>query len=373
MPSLRGGGAERTLINLLKKIDPDRYEIDLLVVSKLGPYVNEVPDFVEATYLFKNDITARVFGYLHRRFDISGFLKWKMKRVKKTYDVGISFLDTNFTDMLFYTDKIEKRIAFIHSSYRTHENYERFYGREEYNRKLREDRYSRLDALYFVSDDAMEEFVDVLGEYPNMGVVYNLMDREAVIRKSESPFELKSNGIFSFSAAGSLMEVKGFDRLIRAAAIARDEGFEFAVHLAGAGPEEESLKKLIREHNLGETVYMYGFLSNPYPLMKKSDVFVMSSISEALPTVLCEAMILGVPALVTNCSGCRGLVDRGEYGLMAEQEDRDLAEKMMQYMDRPELLHHYRRKSLERAELFDDDKVLQTYYKIFDGKEPEFA
>lgn len=373
MPSLRGGGAERTLINLLQRIDPGRYEIDLLVVSKKGPYVDEVPDFVKVTYLFENDFIARACGYLHRSFNISGFLERKMKAIDKTYDVGISFLDTNFTDMLFYTDRIKKRIAFIHSSYRTHENYDRFYSREEYNRKLRKDRYSQLDAIYFVSEDSMEEFIEVLGEYPNMGVVYNLMDQDAVIRKSGKPFNMKDEGIFSFSAAGSLMEVKGFDRLIRAAAIARDERYEFNIHLAGAGPEEENLERLIREYNLGESVYLYGFLSNPYPLMKKSDVFVMSSISEALPTVLCEAMILGVPSLVTNCSGCRGLVNNGEFGLMAEQDDYDLANKMMQYIDRPELLDHYRKKSLERAKLFDDDKVLMTYYDIFDGKEPELA
>lgn len=371
IPSLRGGGAERTLINLLQRIEAEQYEIDLLVISKIGPYVNQVPDYVEVNYLFKNDFIARICGLLHRCFDISYILERKMKSLDKTYDVGISFLDTNFTDMLFYTERIRKRIAFVHSSYRTHENYERFYSRENYNKKLRKNRYSRLDAIYFVSEDSMEEFTEVLGEYPNMGVVYNLMDREAVKRKSRESFQLKRKEVFSFSAAGSLMKVKGFDRLIRAAAIARDEGYKFVIHLAGTGPEEQNLKRLIRENNLGETVYLYGFLSNPYPLMKQSDVFVMSSISEALPTVLCEAMILGVPTLVTNCSGCRGLVDRGEYGLMAELDDQDLSEKMMQYMDRPGLLDHFRKKSLERAELFEDERILEIYYDIFDGNLPE--
>jgi glycosyltransferase involved in cell wall biosynthesis len=164
------------------------------------------------------------------------------------------------------------------------------------------------------------------------------------------------------------MEVKGFDRLIRAAAIVRDNGYWFAVHLAGAGQEESNLRQLINKLNLNETVFLYGFLSNPYPLMKKSDVFVMSSLSEALPTVLCEAMILGLPTLVTNCSGCRGLVDEGKYGLMAEQDDTDLAVKMKKYMDQLDLLNHYSQKSIERSKLFDDDKILKSYYKIFEGE-----
>lgn len=373
MPSLRGGGAERTLVNLLQKIDPDRYEIDLLVISKKGPYVQQVPDYVNVSYLCKNDFLARTLSYLYIRFGHRWFFEKEMRKIDKKYDVGISFLDCYVTDLLFMTKQIEKRIAFVHSSYRTHENYERFYGQPKLNRRLRAERYARLDAIYFVSEDSMKEFIEVMGAYPEMGVVYNLIDGEAVIRKSEEPFKLLKNGTFSFSAVGSLMEVKGFDRLIRAAAIAKDKGYSFAIHLAGTGVEEEKLRTLICELGLEEEVFLYGFMSNPYPLMKQSDVFVMSSKSEALPTVLCEAMILGVPTLVTNCSGCRCLVDQGEYGLMAEQDDHDYAEKMMRYMDEPDLLKQYGEKSLERAKIFDDEKVLNSYYSIFDGKDFEYS
>jgi len=90
----------------------------------------------------------------------------------------------------------------------------------------------------------------------------------------------------------------------------------------------------------------------------------MSSVSEALPTVLCEAMILGKPTLVTNCSGCRELVDHGIFGIMAEQDDNDLAEKMIQYLSIPEFIDYYHKKSLERALLFDDSQILAEYYRI---------
>lgn len=101
--------------------------------------------------------------------------------------------------------------------------------------------------------------------------------------------------------------------------------------------------------------------------MKIGDVFVMSSISEALPTVLCEAMILGKPVVVTNCSGCRELVDEERYGLMAEQNDESLADKMSQYIQQEELVKYYAQKSGERADIFDTEKVIQAYYKIFNS------
>jgi len=372
IPSLRGGGAERTLINLLHKIDYNRYEVDLVVVSKIGPYIDDVPDEVDVSFLYRNNFLVRVLGYLHRTYNIEWFFKRKMSKINKEYDLGICFLDSNFTDLLFYTDSIDKRVAFVHGSYLTHSNYEKFYRFKAYRKKLKDNRYAGLDGIYFVSHDSMSDFSKLFGEYPEMGVVYNMIDKEAVVKKSEKKTAL-SFDTFTFSAAGSLIPIKGFGRLVRAARIVRDKGYDFKVYLAGAGPEEEKLKQMISEYKLEDTVIMTGFLSNPYPLMKNSDVFMMSSVSEALPTVLCEAMILGVPTLVTNCSGCRGLVEGGEYGLMAEQDDHDLAEKMMRFMDNPKLLIHFQEKSQERAELFDDERILQAYYDIFDGKEPVFS
>jgi len=366
IPSLRGGGAERTLINLLHKIDYDYYEVDLVVVSKMGPYINQVPDHVKVIYLFKSNFLVRVLGYIHRSLDIDWFFRRKMAALKKAYHVGISFLDSNYTDLLFYTGTIDTRVAFVHGSYMTHTNYEKLYKFDHYREKIKRNRYSRLDGIYFVSHDSMSDFVELFGEYPEMGVVYNMIDREAVLRKSRLETGPIADGPFTFASAGSLMPIKGFDRLIRAAKIVRDNGYSFKLHIAGSGPEEERLKRMIREFDLDEIIKLHGFVENPYPLMKSSDVFVMSSVSEALPTVLCEAMILGVPSLVTNCSGCRGLVEGGEYGLVAEQDDQDYADKMMLLIDNPALLDHYADKSLQRAELFDDERILQTYYNIFD-------
>lgn len=371
IPSLRGGGAERTLINLLHKVDYDVYEVDLIVLSKLGPYIDQVPEELNVTYLFENNFLVRVLGYMHRSFNIDWLFRKKMAAIDKAYDVGISFLDSNYTDLLFYLDTIDKRVAFVHGSYLTHTNHEKFYKFDHYREKIKKNRYSRLDGIYFVSHDSMSDFVELFGEFPEMGVVYNMIDREAVLRKSRLETGPIADGLFSFTAVGSLMPIKGFDRLIRAAKIVRDNGYSFKLHIAGSGPEEERLKQMINEFGLDETVKLHGFVKNPYPLMKSSDVFVMSSVSEALPTVLCEAMILGVPSLVTNCSGCRGLVEEGQFGMVAEQDDHDLAEKMMNLIDNPRLLDHYSKKSLERAELFDDGRILQSYYNIFEGKEPD--
>ncbi|MDB5275534.1 MAG: hypothetical protein JWR61_489 [Ferruginibacter sp.] len=366
MPSMVGGGAERTLINLLHKIDYSKYEIDLVIVCNKGVYLNQIPDEVKLTALFKNDFFVRVLAYLQKRVGFTIIFRWAIKKkITKDYDLGISFLDGNFTDLLFFIKGLKRRVAWVHSSYKSYRNFARFYENEHYKNKLKINRYGKLDTICFVSHDSMSEFLEVFGTYTSMEVIYNLIDAEAVKLKATKNQIVKS-GTFTFIALGSLLPVKGFDRLIRASKIVRDTGFTFNVQIVGKGNEEQNLRRLIKLENLDNVVSILGFYDNPYPLLLTADAFIMSSVSEALPTVLCEAMILGKPVIVTNCSGCKELVDNEKYGLLAEQNDDSLANKMITYLTNPSLLEAYSKKALERAKLFDDTEMLNAYYRIFD-------
>lgn len=367
IPSLAGGGAERTLINLLHKIDLSRYSVDLVTVLGKGPYMNQVPEGVRLITLFENEMLVRGLAYLQKKTGFDWLFRSAMRRkVKGPYDVSVCFLDSNFTDLLFFVKAAGKRYSWVHSSYKSYKNFYKFYQNEKYRDKLIRNRYGKLDGIFFVSDDARQEFIEVFGRFPNMEVVYNMIDREMVLRKAEEaiPFDRSA---FDFVTVGSLFPVKGYDRLIRAAKLLKDKGHQFKVHILGKGMEEANLKALSTQLGLNDTIVFHGFTSNPYPYMKSGHAFVMSSVSEALPTVLCEAMILGKAVVVTNCSGCRELVDKEQYGLMAEQDDASLASKMEQYLLDRTLLEKNAAQSALRSAVFDTNKVMQKYYEIFNN------
>ena len=228
MPSLVGGGAERTLVNLLNKIDFSRYEIDLVIVSKFGEYIAQVPKQVKIIPLFNSNFIVRILAYLQKKFGFNGIFK-KMVELKITghYDVAISFLDGNFTDLLFFIKHANKRYAWVHSSYKSNHNFSRFYDNDYYRQKLIRKRYDKLDAIYFVSHDAKNEFIEIFGEYPKMEVVYNLIDSDSILNKSIKTQNQALNEVFKFLAIGSLLPVKGFDRLIRASKIVKEKGLDF--------------------------------------------------------------------------------------------------------------------------------------------------
>jgi glycosyltransferase involved in cell wall biosynthesis len=367
IPSLVGGGAERTLINLLNKIDYDLYEITLVVVLKKGVYLNQVHNQVKLITLFANNFIVRVLSYFQKKTGFSEIFKIVIKlKVSGEFDVGICFLDSNFTDLLFFIKGLKKRFTWVHSSYLSYTNFSKFYKNKNYTNKLIKERYSELDGIVFVSKDSQNEFVSIFNTYSNMKVIYNFIDSEMVLKKSLENLDFISSS-FNFTSIGSLLPVKGYDLLINAASILKERGYKFEVNIFGSGPEESKLKKMITEFNLEKIVFLRGYVNNPYFYLKQSDVFVMSSISEALPMVLCEAMVLRKPTLVTNCSGCRELAQNGEYGLVSERNEIEYANLMEKYLTDIKLLKYYSNKSFERSQIFHDEIILNECYQVFNS------
>ena len=78
-------------------------------------------------------------------------------------------------------------------------------------------------------------------------------------------------------------------------------------------------------------VDMPGHVKNPFSYMSRASVFVLSSAWEGLPTVLIEAMAVGVPVVSTDCeSGPSEILDNGKYGSLTPVGDSNaLAEAIL--------------------------------------------
>ena len=364
IPSLVGGGAERTLINILKNIDYLLFDVHLVVVDNNGIYSKEVPSQVKVLPLFSNTKLVRVLSYIQKRIGFNTFIVNRfLKQIDSRYDTAISFLDSNFTDLLFKIPNVNKTITWVHSSYKTNQNFYKFYKKESYRNKLITYRYAKLDAIVFVSHDAKTEFVEIFGTYKNMPVIYNFMDEKNIHLKAHSFEVQKESNAIKFIAVGSLFQVKGYDLLILAASKLKETDLKFKIDIYGQGLLKEELSSLIKTHKLENFVKLRGFVSNPYPYIKNADIFIMSSKSEAMPMALCEAIILGKPTLVTNCSGCREVVNYGKYGLMVDQNPISIAEGMKSFIQEKNKINHYKILSKQRAVEFNDESILKKIYE----------
>ncbi len=368
IPSLVGGGAENSLVKLLKVIDYNRFSITLLVVCYQGVYVNSIPKSVNVKFMFRSDILVRILAYVQKKTGWS--LPFKVlfqHKISEKFDSAISFIDGNFTDLLFYLPPNTRLISWVHSSYKTNTNFSRFYQNKKYLRRVIEHRYSKLDTIIFVSNDAKREFIEIMGVYSDMRVVYNIFDEVDIRKKAAMPNPNPRKSTFTFVSVGSLIPVKGYELLIAASGLVKDAGYNFRVEIIGTGFLEQALVNQVQLLGLEKFVFFLGYQENPFVFMKNADVFVMSSLSEALPSVLCEAFILEKPVLVVNAAGCNEVVGNGEYGITADRSPQSLAKQMIRCMEDAEFLKHYQEMAIKRSKYFNMSNSLQLHYSVLDG------
>lgn len=138
--------------------------------------------------------------------------------------------------------------------------------------------------------------------------------------------KVKKGAILS---VGRLIQRKGYDYLLKASQILKNEGVPFELTIIGSGPEEEKLKRLIAELNLEKHVTIVNWIPqkelNSY--YNRSEIFVLPSItdwkkeSEGLGLVLLEAMACKVPVVATKSGGMVDIVLHEKTGLLVPEKD----------------------------------------------------
>ena len=134
-------------------------------------------------------------------------------------------------------------------------------------------------------------------------VIYNPIDISTVISLSKSAIldSRVNTDIPLLITVGRLNEVKGQWHIIRVFAELRKKQL-CQLLICGEGPEKKYLLELVSRLGLEKDVIFLGWQENPYKYMAKSTLFIQSSLSEALPNVLIEAMATGCPIVAANCS-----------------------------------------------------------------------
>lgn len=121
-------------------------------------------------------------------------------------------------------------------------------------------------------------------------------------------------------AAGRLHPKKGFDVLLAALALLRDQGQGFDCEIAGEGDERGKLEGLIAQHGLGDRVRLVGWRDAP-AFLATGDVFAFPSYQEGFPLVLLEAMAAGLPAVSSAIPGPVEMIADGVDGALVPAGD----------------------------------------------------
>jgi glycosyltransferase involved in cell wall biosynthesis len=185
----------------------------------------------------------------------------------------------------------------------------------------------------------------------------------------EPSFETRPQGVPELLFVGRLIREKGIYDLVEAFSTLRSKR---ACHLtfAGEGPEAEELQARASQLGVADDVELTGHLHEDElaRLYRRADVLVLPTyFGEGLPTVLLEAMSVGLPIVTTRIRGAADHLVEGENALFVPPRQPDaLAEALDGLLDDDALRSRMGENNLRKAEDFSPARVVEAYLRVFE-------
>ena len=164
----------------------------------------------------------------------------------------------------------------------------------------------------------------------NSMCIYNPFDSKIVKKKSMQKinfnFFKNNKKTLNIINIGRMVEQKDQMLILKSLDHLKSK-INFRCLILGKGINKSNLKNYIKEHRLNNKIKLLGFKPNPYPYIKKADIFILSSKFEGLPNVLLEAQYLKKFIISTNCpTGPREILLNGKAGSLIKTGDQNKLE-----------------------------------------------
>jgi len=199
--------------------------------------------------------------------------------------------------------------------------------------------------------------------------IYNPLNKVEIIKKSKN----KTNFNFfnkkkelKIINIGRLTEQKDQLTLLKSAKILKEKKLVFKLLIIGKGVEKNNLLNYINKYCLHKNVKIINYQENPFPILKKSNLFILSSKYEGLPNVLLEAIVLKKFVISTDCpTGPREILLNGKGGFLFKVGDYiKLSEKILFYYKNSQQLKKKINFSFKNLNRFDYKKNMISYYLL---------
>jgi glycosyltransferase involved in cell wall biosynthesis len=354
IPSFRGGGAERAMINIANGLVEYGVKIKFIVFNDEGPYKNDLSLSIETVNLGCNKATKSIFPLM-------ALLKAEQP------DILFSTLrHVNFICICAkYLSNVRTKVIVREATSMDPNQYKNWLIRISYKLLLRT-LYRQSDLVIAVSNGVKDSLLNRARiSNSKIKVINNPVLTKDFWEKSKLSVKhdwfASNRRWFTILAVGRLVPAKDYPTLIKAFKIICNKGISVRLAILGEGYLRSELENLIKELELEENIALLGFKSNPFKFMKESDLFVLSSAWEGLPNALIQALSLGVTVVSTDCkSGPSEVLLNGKLGrLVPIGNPGKLAEAMEQSLLRPQKV------SYEKISRYESKTVCKVYMETF--------
>ena len=378
------GGSTTSLLSILNSIDYDRFEVDLNLYYNKGALFDQIPKQVnilpQASMLPQS--AKGKFIKILRSFFAGDFLralyygividkKLKLnsqamiygrvtnsRKLEVEYDTAIGFLENWPNVFVALKTKAKRKIGWVHVDWK---------GANL--KPIVEDKaYSKLDTIVLVSQKCLDNYNDVFPKFKNKTVYIENILSQRTIRNMSHNFaadlaidEAKINLV---SACRIEFHHKGLDRGVKAFAKLREDNLVENYHwyIIGNGSDINNLRNMIAENFLGKYITVLGARNNPLPYVALMDMFFLPSRYEGKPMAVTEALMLGVPALVTTYASAKEQIENGIDGVIIENTDEAVYYSLKMLVNNKKKINIMKQNAYNRD--YSNIEVIESVYNL---------
>ena len=351
------GGLQNGLVNVIDRLDADRFEHVVCAVRHLGAMAKRLPsDRVRTLCLDAENSKVRVqVGSLAQCIS-----KFKPDIVHSRNWGAIEAV---------IAGRWSRQCAVIHSEHGLEKDQEPW--RRQVFRRIA---YALADRVFTVSFHLKTLLVEKTGvPAARIGVIHNGVDTRRFCPDPQSRLAARQRlGIaeteFCIGAVGRLDPIKDYITLLRAAE--QLNGVPWRILFVGHGPDSSRLQEFVAARAGWSDRVLFGGDSDEVPeLLRAMDVYVLPSILEGIANSLLEAMASGLPVVVSQTGGNPEVVSDGESGLLFPVgEPNELASRLQLLYANPEVCHRLSERAMCRVKQeFSMESMARCYTDLYEG------
>lgn len=354
--SLTGGGAEKVLRNLVNNMDQSMFDITVQTVWPCDAKKYLVSG-IRYKSMYYSESKA---NHLLYRVEAECGLAYRL-HVRDDYDIECAYLEMGPTKVISSsTNKKAKKLAWVHCDLSKAVNDPKTYVEKT------SPWYAKFDQIVCVSQTVKEHFDKMFDNHFYSVVIQNVIDDTIIREKAllRLPEGVKKRR-FTVLSVGRLSPPKNYLRLLKTHKQLLDEGLEHDLWILGDGSEREMLERYVAKNNLTDSVWMPGFVENPYPFMREADLLACSSVYEGYSTFVTEGVILGKPIVTTEVSGMHELLGNSEFGMIVDNNDASFLDGVRCMITDSAMCTDFAAKAAYRGKMFSKvmlTKIIEQYF-----------
>jgi N-acetylgalactosamine-N,N'-diacetylbacillosaminyl-diphospho-undecaprenol 4-alpha-N-acetylgalactosaminyltransferase len=343
--SMEGGGAERVLSILLKRLS---FKPVLIVLEDKFDYdISKEVKIIKFSSSLDNNF-SKIWNLIFSPFKLKKIIK------KNNIDLVVSFMERSN-----YINILARFLGSKHKIYISERcNPTAWYSNKDlkslFNLFMIKRLYKKAD-LIIANSIGVKECLANDFSLEDVKVIYNPLDFEEIDELAKE--ELEEKDLFEspvIISVGRVIKEKGYEYLIRAFKIVKKRIPEAKLIILGKGGL-----------NNEKDVYFLGWKKNPFKYLAKSDIFVFSSLTEGFPNSLLEAMACRLPVISFDCpSGPKEIIKDDNGILVSLKDEKALADSMVKLLESSFLRQEFGQKARKRAEEFSVKNIINQYEEL---------